>query len=102
MICQVSQWYIQLYNQSDPNKLWHSKEWSNVTKKYSGLFFRVVDNNNSVLSVMNQSGPVMDIIKTKIMGINNNDIFNTSSVTISVGQWSEYIKLGKSGNDCQG
>ena len=86
--------------QPDPNTLWNSKEWSDVTKQYSGLFFRVVDNNNSVLSVQNQSGPVMDIIKNKIMDINSdNDIFKTNRLTISIGQWSEYIKLGKSGND---
>ena len=52
---------------------------------------------------MNQSGPVMDIIKNKIMDINSdNDILKTNMVTISAGQWSEYIQLGKSGNDCQG
>ena len=97
IILPVSPWYIQLYNQSEPNKWLNSSEWSDVSQQYSGLFFRVVDNNNNrVQSVQSQSGPVMDRIRSKVMDIDSNN------VTTIPGQWSEYLKVGKSGNDCQG
>src|SRR5882724_5094559 len=37
--------YTQLSNQSEPQKLWPNTVWTEVTKQYSGLFFRAEGGN---------------------------------------------------------
>ena len=39
--------YVQLSGQSDPNTLWPNTEWNNISKNYSGLFFRAEGGNSA-------------------------------------------------------
>ena len=39
--------YVQLPNQSEPQTLWPTVEWENVTSEYAGFFFRAEGGNSS-------------------------------------------------------
>jgi hypothetical protein len=47
--------YTQLPKQPEPNTLWPSSKWEDVSKLYAGLFFRVLGENSSDFGVQEES-----------------------------------------------
>ena len=99
----MPQIHIQLSGQSDPSTLWPLFGWSDITNRYSGLFFRVVDNNGKGLGgVMRESGKTLrGIMSTKYLK-SEDQKSKTWQLKLTNGQWSPFVMLGDSGRDLMG
>jgi len=71
-VVQVGFVYTQLPGQTDPQAIWPSFRWSEISSDYSGLFFRVLGGNSSHFGTV-QKDNSREITKINFKFYNTND-----------------------------
>jgi hypothetical protein len=79
--------YVQLPNQPEPNSLWPTVKWTEISKNYDGVFFRVVGNGSAEFgSTQLEASPRL----TKVRNCNGCKS-DGGTVDITPGTWSYYL-----------
>jgi len=75
-------------HQPEPNTLWPTAQWENVSPSYSGLFFRVLGGNSAEFgTIQGENSPRLQSIEWEDFGSSLNH-----SIAISAnGDWSDYV-----------
>jgi hypothetical protein len=91
--------YIQLPSQLSPIELWPSLKWTDITHQYSNHFFRCAHN-----STLGHQSDTTDSRCPTVTALQSGDHFYPSiankpfnNISLSVGQWSEYLFSGTYG-----
>jgi hypothetical protein len=85
--------YAQLSNQSIPADIWPSIEWKDITKRYSGLYFRAEGNQSKGFAKGIQSENSRRLVSIRWTQTKDRPL-KTKRVEVKAGLWSPYLVLG--------
>lgn len=81
--------YVQLPNQSEPQHLWESMTWTDISSQYAGLFFRVLGGSSEQFNV-EQAQNSSRISQVESINLNP----RRSLVNIPASGWSLAVSSG--------
>lgn len=85
---------MQLRNQPEPEKLWPTVQWSEITAEYAGLFFRAAGGSSAEFgSIQAENSP-------RLIGVRGRLVLSTavSSIVVNANDaWSATLSAGATG-----
>ena len=79
--------YIEIPNQSSPEQLWPSLQWTDVTTQYAGLFFRAEGGDSSSF------GDIQEDNTRRLKFVETSRYYSTGSKETKVGSWTDMYRV---------